>query len=153
MPKIQLLEGVGLGLIIAYPSGVIYSNQTGGTACLHPELEGVFIPLGNDLEVPSNKLLGPQEALADYFEGPKHQGTGATTGLDAEDAEFIDGVLRRWGLIRFIELDRGKLKESHEAWVYVRITADENSEDGFLSLVHGFGPYPRSGVLTWQNSD
>ena len=46
--RIDLYESVGLGLIICCDSSVIYSNQTGGSACLHPEIEGVFIPLRND---------------------------------------------------------------------------------------------------------
>src|SRR6478735_2795556 len=47
-PTIELWESVGLGLIVEMPSGVLYSNQTGGFSCLHPSAEGVFLPLGND---------------------------------------------------------------------------------------------------------
>jgi hypothetical protein len=34
------LHDAGLGLIIEHPTGVIYSNQTGGTFSLQPEREG-----------------------------------------------------------------------------------------------------------------
>lgn len=156
VPKIQLRQGVGTGLIIACRSGVIYSTQTAGTACFHPELEGVFVPLGNDLDVESEKLLGPQASLEDYFGGPRHLGSGAYKGLDEEDAEFIDGVLRAWSLDGFIEVDRQRLKDSHEAWVLVRIKTDESAghkHAKLISVAQGFEPYPRTGVLTWTNGD
>jgi hypothetical protein len=47
-PTIELWESVGLGLIVEMPSGVLYSNQTGGFSCLHPSTEGVFLPIRND---------------------------------------------------------------------------------------------------------
>jgi hypothetical protein len=47
-PKIRLWDGAGLGVIISSPTGVLYSNQTGGFSCLHPELEGAYIPLNTD---------------------------------------------------------------------------------------------------------
>lgn len=49
-PIIEIWDSVGLGLIIEYPSGVVIVNQTGGTACLHSECEGVYLPLANDYE-------------------------------------------------------------------------------------------------------
>ena len=153
MARVSLSEGVGTGLIIEYPSGVVYSNQTGGTACLHPEQEGVYVPLRNDASYAERKLLSPEMKLLEYFEGSKHKGSGATEGLDAEDADFIDGVLRSWRLGEFLEVDRDRLRECHEAWVYVRIKRDETVDDEFLSLASGFGPYPKRGVLTWTNSD
>lgn len=33
------------GVIVEMPTGVRWSNQTGGTACHHPEVEGVFVPM------------------------------------------------------------------------------------------------------------
>ena len=44
---IRIGEFEGLGLIIEYPSGVNYTNQTGGYACHHPVQEGAFIVLDN----------------------------------------------------------------------------------------------------------
>lgn len=156
MPRIRLFGGIGTGLIIQYKSGVIYSNQTGGTACLHPELEGVFVPLRNDLGLDPVKFFSPETALLDYFEGPKHKGTGATDGLDVHDADFIDSVLKNWKLDTFIEVDRARLRDSHEAWAFVSIKNDEGAGQSYsdvISVAQGFGPYPRSGILTWCNSD
>ncbi|HSJ76323.1 MAG TPA: DUF6210 family protein [Gemmatimonadales bacterium] len=149
-PVLEVWEGVGLGLIIEWPSGVLFSNQTGGTSTLHPELEGVFLPIRNDCEREGNRLLSPEDELLDYFEGPKHRGTGATRGLDAEDADFIGSVLLKWRL-KQITVDRSRLQESHEAWVHVLIHQKEGGFDGLPC--RGFAPYPRRGVLTWSNSD
>ena len=60
-PTIELWESVGLGLIVEMPSGVLYSNQTGGFSCLHPAIEGVFLPLRNDHSF--WKLISPERDL------------------------------------------------------------------------------------------
>jgi hypothetical protein len=141
-PKIELWDGIGLGAIVSYPTGVLYSNQTGGTSCLHPELEGAFVPLDTDA---GNELHA-------YFAGPKHRGTGATRGLDDEDAAFIEMLLAKRRLSTFVSLDRGRLRESHEAWVWANLTGDggENVDSPpFTNL----GPYPRPAILTWDNTD
>lgn len=149
-PKIELFEHVGLGLIIEYPSGVIYSNQTGGTSCSAPSVEGVFVPLRNDYLVPSREFLSPEHALVAYFEGPKYNGTGATRGIDPDDAEFIERLLSEHRLSHLITLDRTRLSHSHEAWIHVIVTAEEAS---VAPLFSGFAPYPRNGILTWANTD
>lgn len=148
--RARLWENVGLGLIVDWPSGVVFSNQTGGTSCLQPEFEGVFVPLRNDCELPGDRLLSPESELVAYFEGPKHRGAGAIRGLDKSDAEFIGSVLAKWRLDDFIAVDSSRLAESHEAWVHVVVRGNEPGAD--LPLFD-FAPYPRRGVLTWSNSD
>jgi hypothetical protein len=148
-PVIQLYESVGLGLIIEYPSGIIYSNQTGGTSCLHPEVEGVFVPLRNDIEAKEPRLFSPGNDLFRCFEGPKHNGTGAVPGLDRADADFIEGVLQKYSLGNIVTVDRDRLRDSHEAWVHVVVNREEEHD----SIFRGLGPYPRPGVLTWTNTD
>lgn len=149
-PKVTLFEHAGLGLIIEYPSGVAYSNQTGGTSCSAPILEGVFVPLRNDYAMPSRELLSPEHALISYFDGPKWRGTGATQGIDADDADFIERVLSEHRLSHCITVDRTRLGDSHEAWIHVTVTAEEGT---VASVFRGFHPYPRRGVLTWSNTD
>ncbi len=148
MPTIELTEGVGFGAILCFASGVQYGNQTGGTCCLRSSVEGVFVPLANDFAQPGGELLGPDSDLFAYFEGPKHQGAGATGGLDEEDAVFIDAVLGRWRLSNQLQVDRARLHDSHEAWVWAIVTGEEDS-----GVFTGFGPYPRAAVLTWTNTD
>jgi hypothetical protein len=147
-PTIELWESVGLGLIVELPSGVLYSNQTGGFSCLHPSTEGVFLPIRNDHSF--WELLSPARDLLAYFEGPKHRGAGATRGLDGDDADFVDRVLAGVRLAGIVQIDRDRLAESHEAWVRVLLTGEES---GAAKLFHDLGPYPRNAVLTWGNSD
>ncbi len=42
---INLYQFSGIGLIVSHPTGIVYTNQTGGYACLSPEFEGAFVPL------------------------------------------------------------------------------------------------------------
>ena len=150
MPIVQLWQAVGLGLIIEYPSGIAYSNQTGGTSCSHPKVEGLFVPLRNDIEYETRRLLSPENELYDYFKGPKYCRTGAVGGLDVEDVSFIESVLEKYRLSSCISVDRSRLADSHEAWVYVKVEREERSD---VKIFAGLGPYPRSGVLTWTNTD
>ena len=62
--RIELWEHVGLGLILEWPSGVMITNQTGGTSCLAPEIEGVFIPLRNDCTEKERVLVSPEIAAS-----------------------------------------------------------------------------------------
>ncbi|WP_437980157.1 DUF6210 family protein [Sorangium sp. So ce117] len=138
MNKIIRLYDAGLGLLIPCPSGVIYSNQTCGNICMQPEIEGVFVPL--DAE-------DGWRALAAHFEGPKYMGSGAMLGLDQEDADVVDRILRECRIVGIVT-DRARLVDSHEAWVHAVIEG-ESASGSFT----GFGPYPRPGILTWPNSD
>ncbi|MDC3957625.1 hypothetical protein KEG38_27450 [Polyangium jinanense] len=136
---IRLYEA-GLGVIIQHPSGVLYTNQTCGTCCDHPEVEGVFVPF--DAEESWLRLNA-------HFEGSKYRGTGAMHGIDEEDATFIESILRDGRIGVPLVVDRSRLKDSHEAWVQVLIEGEVEP----FPTASGFGPYPRRGVLTWPNSD
>lgn len=144
-PKVLLYNHDGLGLIIDFPSGVIYSNQAGGHACLQPEMEGIFAPLSNDAWP-----ISPTDELVPYFTGDKYRGSGATSGIDEEDAAFIERILRKHRPNDDIKVDRTKLRESYEAWIHVEVL---DNGSGSNEEFPGFGPYPRSAVLTWPNSD
>lgn len=145
VPIVDLWSFVGLGLIIAHPSGIIYSNQVGGTQNDHPQLEGIFVPIGNAVPADEDRLHSPQWALQAYFEGPKYSYGGARNGLDQEDADFIDNVLTEFGLAEMIEVDRDRLGSGNEAWVPVAVRRPR--------LVSGLGDFPRQGVITWCNTD
>lgn len=152
MALIRLWELAGLALIVERSTGVQYSNQTGGTMCLQPEIEGILIPIRNDVELESWRLLSPENELYRYFEGPPHQGTGACSGLSHEDADFIDEVLRQYKMNEYLSVDRSRLAESHEAWVFVLVN-EEPARDSITPLFTDLGPYPARGVLTWSNTD
>ena len=141
-PVIQLWGERQFGLIVLRPSGVYYSNQTGGYACYHPMAEGVFIPLGID-------TVDQEKELCDYFTGAKWGGW-CCEGIDEETAGFIDVLMEKSDLTKSITVDRTRLHDSQEAWVYVDFR--NTATYGFGGVeVTGFGIC--KGVLTWENSD
>ena len=138
-PRLELLEYSGIGLIIEYSSGVWYTNQTGGYACLHSEVEGVFVPL-------TREQFSQQEELENYFTGLKWGGH-CYESIDEETADFLDSVFAGNFRTQALKVDRAKLAESHEAWIHVIV-----SPDGQLSeMWSGFHNAP--GIVTWENSD
>lgn len=158
--SIELYHFVGLGLVIECPSGVTYTNQVGGAFNRHLRTEGVFVPLANRMSQdwptwpvgsPRPRHAGgpvldsPATELFDYFWGPKYNARGAEWGLDAEDAVFIDAVLAKHALADVVTVDRDRLDKSDASWVHVVVHRDWTFK--------GLGPYPRSGVITWPNSD
>ncbi len=150
LPRVRLYDLAGTGVIIEHPTGIIYSNQAGGYSCLQPFLEGAFVPIRNDVSL-EGEFISPERDLREYFIGPKHGGCGAPHGLDLEDADFIDRALTKARLDSWLKVDRQRLKESCEAWVFLTVLGDEDL--GGSSICKGFGPYPKRGVLTWTNSD
>ena len=143
MPVIDLAcaHTEGLGLLIRWPSGVIYTHQTGGYQCNHPAEEGVFALFGRQTEEQSAKLTA-------YFCGPKWRGWCAE-GIDRQTADFVDRVLRGSVLTNFLRVDRKRLRDSHEAWVYVDVLELPEGQDFFT--IEKFGAC--KGVLLWENSD
>jgi hypothetical protein len=148
-PRIRLWEHVGLGLIVSWPTGIVFTNQTMGNSCLHPEIEGVFVPLRNDCTIPERVLISPEKELWDYFIGPRWERSGAAQGLQDVDADFIDSLLKKNRLFPTISVDWSRLKDSHEAWVFVTISGDE---PGDFPIFSRLAPYPRTRVMTWNNS-
>ncbi len=50
--RAELHNLAGLGLIVECPSGIVWTNQVGGAWNLHPEVEGLFVPI-------RTRTLGP----------------------------------------------------------------------------------------------
>ncbi|MCB1277693.1 DUF6210 family protein [Prosthecobacter sp.] len=122
------------GLIIACKSGVTYTNQVGGYACRHPEIEGVFVPLPGSMS----------EKLDAHFTGPKWCGH-CYDAIDDETASTVDEILAELAFVSTtVRVDRKKLADSCEAWIWVTI-----SSNGYLWP----GLSEENGVLTWGNSD
>ena len=135
-PIIRVWQTDSLGLIIFKNTGVRISNQTGGYACNQPEVEGIYIPLRTQAQ-----------DIEEFFVS-KLAGDGSFP-LNESVADFIDEYLQRDGNTCFLRVDRTRLTESHEAWVYVDITPPKG--DNRSSLIEGFGN--SKGVITWPNSD
>ncbi len=134
---IHVGEFCGLGLILAHPSGVFYSSQTGGYACHHPQLEGAFIPL--------DETKGFESVLEDHFTGEKWGGH-CYKGIDEETADFIDNLLNRSYIAKLLKVDRDRLSDCEEAWIHVIV--EREPAESWPSWSRG-----GRGVLTWNNSD
>ncbi|TCI85584.1 DUF6210 family protein [Tenacibaculum sp. M341] len=98
-------DSVGIGIIIEYPTGVLISNQIGGTSCLHPKVEGIYLPLCNDFSEEEHKFLSPEIELSNYFIGDKYKGSGAVNGIDLEDVENLNKILSKNNLNSFLKID------------------------------------------------
>lgn len=141
---LELWDSCGTGLIIECSCGIWYSNQTEGTCCSHPRVEGLYVPVGNESDE-TGRFYSAETQLLKHFYGPKHQGTGARDGLDEEDIALVQSILDSCFEGKVI-VDLERAKESREAWVRVKVLGD-------TEYFRGFNPFPRSGVFTWLNSD
>ena len=92
-PAIDLFDAIGTGIIVKWPSGVCYTNQAGGNICLMPALEGVYVPIANELHLEPVALKSPENELFEYFTGPKYGDGGAISGIDSADADAIEEIL------------------------------------------------------------
>jgi hypothetical protein len=146
--RVRLWDHVGTGIIIRWPSGIVFEQQIGGKSCGLAELQGVFVPVANDLSL-DGKLLSAEARLRKYFEGPPHLAQGAVDGLNENDAIYIESALHENLLLRNVVVDRTRLRDTHESWVWVCIhTPDVRA----LPLFEGMSPFPLTGILTWTNN-
>src|SRR5689334_5814997 len=100
-------------LIVEHSSGVRYLNQVGGVLCWQAEVEGVLAPLDATPEVNERIQNCP------YPSGRK--------GITKEIADTIDALLASHRGTTFLKVDRARLDESWEAWVYVLIDSPESN--------------------------
>lgn len=101
-----------------------YEHQTGGYACHTQRIKGAIFKIEKHRDFVDSLLLN-------YFIGSKWSGW-CCCGIDEETALVIDAVLS--ALDVKAKVDRNKLEESEEAFVYIE---DEN----------------KKGVFFWDNSD
>ncbi|GAB2199077.1 hypothetical protein MAH4_32460 [Sessilibacter sp. MAH4] len=115
---------------------MIYTNQVGGTACLHPQVEGIFAPIEYDIPLahPEDTLESKLAYLLCNYDF-----------LPSKKADELDELFSiRWET-KCLTVDRSKLDLSCEAWVYVLVDA------GKCDLFSGDAIH--SAILTWSNSD
>ena len=130
----------GVGLIILRPSGVLWTNQVGGTGCEHPYVEGIYVPLGGG-DSTEQCLLGAWDAPwhnCGIGNMPQQWVPRSQEWLDT----IFDGVLR---------LEAGQWKHSGEAWLYVRVAPVVNDRLDLRPIRDAFAG--ATAVLTWENSD
>jgi hypothetical protein len=136
MRRVVLWNLEGAAAVVLEPTGIVYSNQTCGHACLQPEAEGILIPFNDDppLDEPEGALW---RRLSRLLEGAH--------SLTPDLANAVDAALAAQPNTKCARVDHSRLADSHEAWIYVDL-------DGATSgLLEGFGK--SKAVLTWPNSD
>lgn len=134
-----------LALIIIGESGIIYDNQVGGNFCLQRSEEGTLAIIFDC----TGLIL---EELEKYCVNKD--------GLNSDDADCIDKILWKYNSTCMLSVDRNRLQDSAEAWVYVDIANRENLikdleniESDMYPAYDFLGFVETKGVLTWNNSD
>lgn len=133
-----MYQSEGVYAILLEASGVVYFNQTYGHICFQSQEEGILVPFNSDfpLEHPEQRL---EQQFASLFE--KHH------RFSEKLADKVDEILAFDCFTRCAKVDRRKLKQSHEAWIYVIINNEAPN-----SPLSQFSEQSEA-VLTWQNSD
>ena len=131
------------GLIILAKTGVYYTNQAAGVACLHPIVEGYFVPFYLGYEN-WRELNWELQELGDSI--------GTWLGLTTDDADKLDSLFERYGVP--LRVERSLLESSYEAWVYVRVLDLEKCgvRFGKAKEFSSQDDYPLA-VLVYENSD
>jgi hypothetical protein len=141
-PLIDLSSGLehSAGLIIPYPSGVLYANQVGGK--MYTEIEGVFVPLNIVRD-----RVHIWDALRGYFAGGKY-GLHHPQGIDTATADFLDEEIFAKFMVtpQRVKVDRDSLEKSPPAWIYVTLSY---SGKRYYNDIHGFKT--TSGIFTWHH--
>ncbi len=108
----------GSSLIVSANTGIIYSNQTGGVACHHPECEGFLVALGEYAQNFDDCTLGCW---------------GGRDDKRKELATLIDSFFEEDRHPFAFRIDWGRISELEEAWwpVTFRIPGVE-SNTGYL---------------------
>lgn len=127
-------------LIILEESGVVYENQVMGNLCMQASAEGVLVPLSPDYPIDSRGKVAV-DTLAERLGWAILN----DSRVDEKKAAVLDAILREYPECRGIHVDRVKLNDSCEAWVYVTV------EPTRFSPMVDFGSC--RGILTWLNSD
>lgn len=103
------------------------------------------MPIANDVGLaPTHDFRSPENDLFKYFTNLHSCGAPLTE----TDAQKIDSIMHKLPMWDGLSVDRDRLDDSVEAWVFVTIAETEQQP----ILVNGLS-YPLSAILTWTNSD
>lgn len=138
-----------VGLILKADTGVVYSNQCGGTMCAHPTQEGLFVPLFNYRD---ENWADP---FYDLWFTESHEPDRPVYSV-SKVMELLENI----GLDTALEpTDPATVEVCGEAWVPVRIRNDVKEVMGSMTgkysrnyeVLRDLGGY--EAILTYQNSD
>lgn len=118
------------GLIVLAPTGITWTNQTGGVSCNHPEAEGFLIPL-------PFAWVSCKDSLENEWGAPY-------------DAARVGAWLLERQLGELFEPDP-EATRLEEAWIPVRVLQDIPESDFHSSLLEGVAG--KRAILTYPNSD
>ena len=127
------LELAYAAFIVEKPgTGVVYTNQVGGNACAHPEVEGYCVP-----SLPS--IVEAPEWMRNWY-GEVGEGSGITY------KRVQDWLDRDVFFVPTVSLDKERWTQSGEAWIWVKVRPQLTSSTDFsLGELRA--------VLTWPNTD
>jgi hypothetical protein len=138
--KINLWVESGVSIIIEdEKSPVVYSNQTNGYFCSHPEIKGYLV------------LVEFTGSIAQKFLCRKYAGSGYE--LDKSFYDDVPEIMKQLNDFcgnYVFELDESKIDKNTESWVH--LVGKRNRPDSDCEIIQGF-PDLFTAVLTWPNSD
>lgn len=152
MKRIELWQQYNFcGVIIPFASGIEWTNQVGGTACMHPVVEGIYLPLS--LEWTCGKCHMPRPFFKCKEDDPMYNVSEFASGYSEKLNEQIR-LIKKWLHANNLRatfqppsvsfLDKHGL---HEAWIPLRIKSTDDSPvvlDPFDTM---------ECIFTYQNSD
>lgn len=66
---LSIIESDGFfGILLPWRTGVIWQSQVGGTACFHPQLEGIYVPFEGRLYGSGGGTIDEKDPLYDRVE-------------------------------------------------------------------------------------
>lgn len=136
--KIELSSLTQTVLVIPGNTGMVYTNQVGGTECDQPEMEGGIVPIEYDIQI-ENPLNSLTFKLCELF--PE----GNPGIIDQVCAENIQKLLDASPFTKGVEVNWNKLKQSKESWLHVTV---KGTLDDTIDLEN-----VNEAILTWPNSD
>lgn len=137
LPLVELWDlKLSLTLIVRRPTGVVFTNQVGGIACLHPRIEGVLIPL-------HTHPMAPDDPLENYYESSLFPEESLPSTRCTRIREWL-----QWADLLDVFEPVGDI-ELAEAWIPVRILQEPH--EGYIPMLGAFRG--QTGILTYENSD
>jgi hypothetical protein len=138
--RIELWECAGFFVILHGESHIQYSNQTGGTRCAHPVVEGYLIPMDRYCNPDTGEDIfeGLREITLDWWGEGMHKCLDHD-GLIPRLRRLVEALRPTgWdfanGLWCELDLERLRTEKCGEAWLPVNTPMGQ-------------------GWLTWENSD
>ena len=128
---VQLWESQTASLLVEAPTGAIYTNQCGGTACSHPEVEGFEVPVSYFDDGEAYKLL------CDFWFEPV--GDPCWVNLIEERLTALNTVVAG-----YINAPNNMHMKVDESRIYTMAWGE-----AWVPVTSAYGP----GILTWMNSD